>query len=80
MNTIGQVVAGAMTSGNEEQGYAPGGSFFEELIALPEYAIYVMLAIRVLLLIVGDPRKSRPLSSCNRACTWNGWRVACTCG
>jgi hypothetical protein len=78
MKSIGLAMAGSLVSGMESHGYPPDDSFPAELFLFPEYAIYLMLGVRILLLILGDPRKWRTESPRARSCSWDGWRRVCT--
>jgi len=79
MKTIGLTITGYLTSERQGHGVSPNETTFEELFAFPEYAIYLMLGIRIILLILGDPRKWRLFALKRGSCSWDGIRRVCTC-
>lgn len=79
MNTIGLAITEYVTSEQQNHGSSTTGTIFEELWVFPEYAVYVMLGIRLALLILGDPRKWGYSAFKNGSCTWDGFRRVCTC-
>jgi hypothetical protein len=79
MNTIGIAISGYLMSDQRNQGHSPNGTILEDLFVFPEYAIYVMLGVRILLLILGDPRKWNPFALKSSSCSWDGFKRVCTC-
>lgn len=79
MNAIGLTITEYLNSEPHGHGYSSSGASLEEIFAFPEYAIYLMLAVRIILLILGDPRKWRFFSFKGDSCSWDGFRRVCTC-
>jgi hypothetical protein len=79
MKTIGLTITEFLTSEQQSEGYSPNETTFEELLVFPEYAIYLMLGIRIILLILGDPRKWGVFAFQSDSCSWDGARRVCTC-
>jgi hypothetical protein len=79
MKSLALAITGLLISGKKSHGYSPNESFPEELFVFPEYAVYLMLALRIVLLILGDPWKGKTSRVCDSSCSWDGWRRVCAC-
>jgi hypothetical protein len=51
----------------------------EEIFILPEAAVYLMLAMRLVLLIVGRPWHCKPGTVIENSCSWVGGKRVCAC-
>ncbi len=79
MKAIGLTITEYLNSEQQGHGHSSSGASLEEIFAFPEFAIYLMLGVRIILLILGDPRKWRFFAFKSNSCSWDGFRRVCTC-
>lgn len=77
MNTLSWAILLAV-AGEDRLGYAQELTLPEELVLMPESAVYAMLGIRLLLLAVGRPWRCKKGID-RESCTWVGRRRVCAC-
>jgi hypothetical protein len=79
MKAVGLGIAGLLTPFNQGYGYPPGETFPEELLVVPEFAVILMLGIRLIMLILGHPKTCKPFTASSQTCRGQGWSRVCTC-